>query len=372
MSEVKNNSQNQNNSGFAGFLNGTKNFFSKVCAGLRWAYCGKFKWAFIIPSVFILIYICYFIFVFRFNARTYALSYGSYSDYDIMKGCATALGALVGVITISKVIYDLVKKKSDAGKIILAIFILGVTIRIVYMIYTPIYYNYGAWRQHDLGYGSRTGHYGIIMDIFRTGEIPDMIRYADGTVNFSASGQLYQPKFSHFLYAIFMHINSIFVHFGEGTATFLVSGGGTRTIDHITMNEYALFEMNRILATFISCYTLIVLYRILKEFKLSEKSLIIAFLLMAFTPVFYMFSTSLNNDSFSFFFGFLAILYAIKWYKKGGFLNIILVAVTLGCGMSCKLSIGFLALFIGGLFVFKLVRIDGKIESLFSAVVKGG
>ena len=355
------------------FLDKTKNIFNKICSGIKWAYLGKYKWWFIIPSVLILIYILYFIVVFRYNARTFAYSYGSYSDYDVMKGMAVGVGGLVLGITLLKVIYDLVHHKFTCDKAIIAILILGVTIRIVYMLYTPIYYNYGTWRQHDLGYGNSTtyypGHYGIIINIYRYGNIPDMARNVDGSVNFEMSGQLYQPKLSHILYAIFMHINSIFVHFGTGSAGFLDSKypGELFPIDNLTMNEYALFEMNRILACFISCWTLFVLYKISKEFKISNSSRIIALLLFAFTPVFFMFSTSLNNDNFSFFFGFIALLYAIRWFKKGEYLNSIMMAVALGLGMSCKLSIGFFAFVIGGLIIYRFIKVikyslDGPIK----------
>lgn len=334
-----------------------KDILNKIKDGLKWAYGGKYKWAFILPSLLVLIYLLYFAVVFRYNSQTYANNYDGYTDYDIIKYVSTTIGILVLAIVVAKCIFDLVKQKFNAKKAIIAILVLGITIRIVYMLYTPIYYNYGTWKQHDIIYGGNTGHYYITMYIYRNMQIPDMIRNADGVVDFAKSGQLYQPKFAHVIYALFMKFNSLFVHFGDELAEFIKRDGTIYTMDNMTKNEYALYEMNRIITSFFSCYLLITMYRIINEFKLSDKAKAIGTLLFAFTPVFYMFSTSMNNDLLSYFFGFLAILYAIRWYKRGGYLNIILIAIFLGCGMSCKLSIGFLAFFIAALFIYKLVRI---------------
>jgi hypothetical protein len=338
------------------FLDNLGNFCKKIAS----FYTGKHKYFFIVPSLLILTYIVYFIFVFSFNSATFG-------DYNFLKYPVVGICCLFACAIIGKVIYDICHHKLTAEKLLFAIFCLGIAMRLTYMVYTPIYYDNGTWRQHDLSYGrsaeeTYAGHYGIIMWIFRNWTIPDMIRDTSGSVDFGISGQLYQPKLVHILYAVFMKINSIFVHFGDGLASFHYYQNGTivtGTLDNITMNEYALFEMNRILACYVSCLTLLVCYNILKNLKISKNGLVIGTALVAFCPVFYMFSTSLNNDSFSIFFGFLAILYTLKWFKEPKFLNIMAIAIYLGLGMSCKLSIGVLAFFIAAMFIYKFIKVIG-------------
>src|SRR5574344_2076739 len=184
-----------------------------------------------------------FIFFFSFNFATFG-------DYNYLKYPVVSIAILIFIGLSIKVIYDLYKHNLTFAKILMAIFVLAITIRLAYMVYTPIYFNNGTWRQHDLGYGENTGHYGIIMYMFRNNfAIPDMIRNLDGTVNFEYSGQLYQPKLVHFFYALFMKFNSLFIHIGDSLAVFNNTSG---QIDNITQTEYALFEMNRILACYIS------------------------------------------------------------------------------------------------------------------------
>ncbi len=330
---------------------------SKVGGAFKWAYTGKFRWYFILFSLFLLVYVTYLIFVLPYNGTTYSVDTDfGLGSYDLMKTVVVTAAIIVFAGVFALGFIDLARKRLTPGKVILLILALGITMRLTYMVYTPIYFNYGSWKQHDLGYGGSTGHYAITMYMYRFLDVPDMVRNADGSVNFGASGQLYQPKMAHFIYALFMRFNSMFVSFGSELAEFKKSGGGFYTMDDITKTEYALFEMNRIISCFSSIVSMLTLNQILKETKISEKGRAFAVILIAFCPVFYMFSTSVNNDPLSLMFGFLALLFAIRWTKNPSFSSIILVAVFLGMGMSCKLSIGFLALPIAALFLYRLIK----------------
>ena len=332
-------------------------FLSKIGNGIKWAYTGKFRWYFIIFSLFLLTYVTYLIFVLPYNNSTYSLDTAfGVNSYDLMKSVITTVAIISIVAVLCLLFFDLAKRRLTAGKAIVLIIALGIIMRLTYMVYSPIYFNYGTWKQHDLGYGGTTGHYSITMYMYRNLDVPDMIRNADGSVDFAASGQLYQPKLAHFIYALFMRFNSMFVRFGSDLAEFKRSNGTFYTMGNITKTEYALFEMTRIISCFSSIVSLLTLNQILKETKISEKSRAFAVILIAFCPVFYMFSTSVNNDPLSLMFGLLALLFAIRWMKNPRFVSIILTAVFLGLGMSCKLSIGFLALPIAIMFVYRFVK----------------
>jgi len=65
---------------------------------------------------------------------------------------------------------------------------------------------------------------------------------------------------------------------------------------------------------------------------------------------------TMNNDNLSYLFFFLALLFTIRWYKKPTFINIILIAISIGLGMITKLSIGFIALLIGPIMIYKFIN----------------
>ena len=69
-------------------------FLEKIGTGLRWAYLGKFRWYFIMASLLLLVYLSYFIFVFRFNNTTFNVTYDnglSTLDYIRLPMGVTAL-----------------------------------------------------------------------------------------------------------------------------------------------------------------------------------------------------------------------------------------------------------------------------------------
>ena len=87
----------------------------------------------------------------------------------------------------------------------------------------------------------------------------------------------------------------------------------------------SLYNSCRILSIFYSCLTLLVIYKILKEFNLKDITLYIILLMMATQPVLVMMSGTMNNDNLSYLFFFSALLFAIKWFKNDGYLNIIMI-----------------------------------------------
>lgn len=317
-------------------------------------FTGKYKYWFISISLLVFIYVIYFIFAFE-------SSLSSTGNYDFFKTPIISTSYGIFAACTIYVFYEIYKQKLNAKKILLIILGLGIWMRIAYSIYTPIYFNGGTWRQHDLSFGVDAtrlypGHYSIIMFIFRNNAWPNMLTNADGTINWATSSQLYQPKFFHTIMALFMKFNSLFIHTSNELMNFSTNSGNIINPNQITVNEYVLFEMNRVLTCYISCLTLLIGYNILKSLNFSKTSCNIGTALIAFSPIFYIFSTLMNNDLLSVFFVFLSVLIVIKWYKQPSYFKIILLALSIGCAMSSKLSAGFVAIFVGALIIVRLFK----------------
>lgn len=95
----------------------------------------------------------------------------------------TAISILV--ILSSSIIYKIIKKDSKVNTKNLAIIIItiGILIRAMYIIYTPI-----TERQHDVYSINDEGHLGYIYRIYETGKLPD-----------TNSIQFYHPPLFHYI-----------------------------------------------------------------------------------------------------------------------------------------------------------------------------
>ena len=241
-------------------------------------------------------------------------------------------------------LYLLLNKKLDNKKIVFLILALGVALRITYAGYNNIFS-----RQHDVGYAYEDGHYGYALYIFRNNSLPDY-----------NSNQFYQPPLNAILQANWMKITTWFVHPSENITTiYNAMFNGEKTF--LYNNELiayidSLYNSCRILSCFYSCLTLLVIYKILKEFKLKDLTFYIILLMMSIQPIYVMMSGTMNNDNLSFLFFFLSLLFAIKWFKNPSYLYIILIALSIGLGMVTKLSIGFVAFIIGPMMLIKFIQ----------------
>ena len=255
---------------------------------------------------------------------------------------------IVGIVSITVLVsfflYLLINKKLDREKIILFILLFGIIIRIVYGLNNPI-----NSHQHDVGSATGTGHYGYTLYIFRNHKLVD-----------ANNSQFYQPPLNSIIQAIWMHINTLFIRPDEsiielynnmfnGTLAFESNSELIAYIDK-------LYATNLILETYYSIITLFAIYWILKQFKISDYIIYLVLGFSAIQPVMVMMSGTLNNDNISFMFLFLAILFAIKWFNKQTFINIIMIAIFIGLGMISKFSIGFIALLIGPMMIIKLIQ----------------
>lgn len=288
--------------------------------------------------IFLLIYLGYFIFAYDVvlpdvtginptdysalqTAFRFATNSQNYHDLYLTMLIISGTILLIGIVLASL-------KKMTATKALVLVISLGVLMRMGYGFYTDALMT----RQHDVWSIRGYGHWGIIMHYFETGEIkpPYLV---GGEINMGYSYQLYHPKFFHITMAEFMHFNRLFM--GD--------------------NPWVLYQANRILLIFTSIMTMLIGERILHETNIKGYAKVVGISLIAFHPMFYRLSAMTNNDNFAIFFMFLAILFAIKWFKKASIFRTIVLALAIGLSMASKLSGALIAIPIGVLMVIRLV-----------------
>ena len=156
------------------------------------------------------------------------------------------------------------------------------------------------------------GHLGYIGYLFNYGHLPDF--------NPMSVWGFYHPPLHFILAAIWLKIN---VAFG--------------------LSEALCLENLQLLMMLYSMLSLCVLYSILKELNVSDKTRRIWLLFISFFPFFFYNAANLTNDGLSILLALIAVLYTIKWYHKQSFKNIIVLAFAIGLGMMTKLTVGLIA-----------------------------
>ncbi len=209
------------------------------------------------------------------------------------------------------------KNKLSTNQIIGTLILAGFVMRIGYMIYTHPYVRY-----HDVcGFASdSTGHDGYIYNLIHSFKLPE-----------SNSYQGYHPPFYHILSALFIKLTTPLVGYEE------LAGA-------------------QVISCVASCYSLLVIRRIIEELKLGEQAKLITMSIMAFFPSFYLIGGTINNDAVMWCLFFIAILYTIRWYQNTTYHNIMILAVAIGLGMMTKVSAGTIALFTGPIMLAVLVK----------------
>lgn len=195
----------------------------------------------------------------------------------------------------------------------------GVLVKTAYILYTAVW-----TRQHDvISFGAGEGHAAYIEYILNNKSLPNF----DPRLVWS----FFQPPLHHTVSAAWMWIN---VRLG--------------------IAQRQLEENVQILTLMYMCVLMIVTWLICKELAMKQRGMLIAMLIVAFHPIYTLLSGSINNDALSICLSGIAIYIAILWYKKPGFIYIILLAMAIGLAMSAKLSAGLVAPGIGAYMLYRL------------------
>lgn len=222
------------------------------------------------------------------------------------------------VVGIYYAVKQIKKLRINYKDIVLIIMILGILIRAMYIIYTPV-----TERQHDVYSINDQGHLGYIYTIYQTGKLPD-----------TNSIQFYHPPLFHSIAAGWLKVNDIF------------NVELDRSIEGI-----------QIITAIFSSLIMLVSYRIVEEIEIKNIYKILIMAVMAFHPTFIILAGSINNDVLMILLSFYIILYLIKWNDNPNIKNTIILAVITGCSVMTKVSGAIMAVPIMYIFIKKIFEV---------------
>lgn len=224
------------------------------------------------------------------------------------------------------------KKKHIISIFIILLLLAGVIIKCYYVKYTD------TWvRQHDvIGFGAEEGHAAYIEYIRNEKKLPDF--------DLREKWAFFQPPLHHIISAVSMDIASVFTT-------------DSKKIEESTQIPtciYMIFVMLLSVYIFLKAKGVLKLSYQNTSDKFYTKGCIALLGVVAVHPMFTIFSGSINNDSLPLFLSVLALVLAGMWYEKPGYLNTILLALTIGLAMFAKLTGGLVAIPIGILMFRKM------------------
>lgn len=339
----------------------------KIDDALTRFHAKKWRYWVLFPSLFVLVYLLYFIFCFA------SVSYGDiYAGTSLSllgtRSVASAICLLVLVVAaiLLGILYLLFLKKHErlTSDKILVFFIVQYSLVILAVNFLIkantslghvdwcVFDSYGA---NETGY--RPGHWHVILDIFHSGLLPD-----PPVVNGSYwyENQYYQNKLFHLAMGYFMRWNGLFINVGNATT---VDAAANSFV--FSETEDVLMEMNRILQLYWGILMPIFLAKLLKELGFQGRRQVTSLALFLFIPLILLLPLFLNNDLLAFDFTLLMFIYALKWHHHPTYPNIVITALAMGLGMATKINVGVFAFVLGPLFVYDLIRIHQKKNEAF-------
>ncbi len=248
--------------------------------------------------------------------------------YDIIAQHKNTFAVLLTLIYLMVAGYLVfVKGKKDTGTILGLILLAGLLLRSYYVLAAP--YNITI---HDVGrfLGFDTdetagGHFGYMDYLFKNHALPDF----DPRERWS----FYNPPGFYILGALVMGISHFF---------------------HVP--EAMCYETIQVITLCFSNLTVWTGYRILKEFSVRGKWLLLFTALLSFHPFFAVMAVTLTNDCMAMYCMILAVWYTMRWQNEPKLKNIIVIAFAVGCGMMAKLNAGLLAFAIGTVFLMVFIK----------------
>lgn len=196
------------------------------------------------------------------------------------------------------------------------------SIKFTYVLYTGCYI-----RQNDVGsFDKETGHAAYIEYLLTNKHLPDF--------NPVTRWQFYHPPLHHSISAGWIDLCENFF-------------GASR--NHAR-------ESLQMLMLFYSMAMIIIVYKLLKHFGFSGRSLIVPLALFSFHPAFILSAGAINNDQLAALFTILTILVVMRWIKEPTMKNIIPIALSIGFGMMSKLNVGTIAPIVAVMFLWVMSK----------------
>ena len=208
----------------------------------------------------------------------------------------------------------------------LLIMVSSALIRIFFIYYTSVYD-----MQHDAGTPYENyGHLGYISYLMNHLHLPDF--------DVREAFQFWHPPLHHTISAIFLSL-----------------------VWKIFPGQVGNYEALQLLPFLYMTVCIWVIWKTLQLWNIQGKTLCFLTLLIAFHPTFITLSGSINSDALCTMFTFLAIYFALLWYRTPGYRLMIASALFIGLGMSSKGSAAIAAFPIAFLFLVKLIKEKGKV-----------
>ena len=224
-------------------------------------------------------------------------------------------------IAAASALYFRYKKQLDENNALRLVMMLGLILRMGYMLYTNWhvrYYDVGELGMDDLGHGA------YIVSNIVYGRLPQNNYY-----------QFYHPPLYHMVSGLAVKIAA------------LIRG----TDDYASLIKYAAAT-----ACAASCVSVVMVQRLADALKIKRKHQIAAMALTAVYPNMILMGGRVNNDAFVTLFMILSVYFTVRWYYETEMKHIIGIALSMGLGMMSKISCGTLAVVIAPVMLYKLYR----------------
>ncbi len=219
------------------------------------------------------------------------------------------------------------KGKKDTQTILGLLLLGGLLLRSYYVLVTPYditIHDSGSFRGLDTD-ETAGGHFGYIDYLFKNHALPDF----DPRERWS----FYNPPGFHALGAVVLGISRLF-----------------------RVPEPMCYETLQVITLCFSNLTVWTGVRILKEFAIKDKWLLLSAAFLSVHPFFAVMAVTLTNDCMAMYFMMLAVWYTIRWQNHPELKKIVVIALAVGLGMMTKLNAGLLAFAIGTVFLYVFVK----------------
>ena len=231
---------------------------------------------------------------------------------DISETLKIWLGIALAMVLITAFLLLLKREGGVTENVIMIVIFAGFLLRIFYVVLTQ-----ATLYQNDTVafHPEHQGHLGYIYQVFTHGRLPDI----DPTEAY----QFYHPPLYYTISAIFLRLFYLLRLLPE--------------------NSLDWDETLQVLPLAYSMMTLVFVYKIAKQMKISCEGRLIAVCFAGFLPYSIMMSGALNNDSLATLFTVMCIYFTLKWYEKPDMKGILIMALCIGCAMMTKISTGMIA-----------------------------
>lgn len=231
---------------------------------------------------------------------------------NIKDGLRTGLGIALAVILTAAFLILLKVEKGVTENVIMLVIFAAFMVRILYVVLTTagLYQNDVTTFHPDC-----QGHLGYVYQLYANGKLPDI----DPTTAY----EFYQPPLHYAVSAVFLKVIGFMGLFPS--------------------DRLAVEEILQVLPIIYSSLTIVFIYKITKQMRLSLEARLAAVCFAGFLPYSVMLGAALNNDPLAILLMTMCIYYTFKWYEKPGMKGILIMALCIGGAMMTKISAGLIA-----------------------------